>query len=347
MRRATRLTLICSLMLTLGAWRCAAQEELNPAGPTRYGRQTLAPGFAPDPLMVDALSGGDVDVKSLALGYNCLGYAASDPDYVVEIAAPLDRLTILIASQADTTLVVNLPNGSWSCNDDTNGVNPALVFFSAAAGAYQIWIGSYAAATHDDAVLYVSSAGPEALPTTATGPDPARAPLYGEVELAPGFQPAPFTRQLIAGGHSQVADFVAGEDCAGWVSEAPDLSVYVSEGILDLWFAIRSPADTTLLVNGADGGWHCSDDHTGTNPGIGFGFAGAGLYDVWIGSAEERNYAAAILTVTEYEPDNSLSLMIDTDCPGALPIDVQVGDAVVVTRPGGFPAMSRPRPLRR
>ena len=342
MLRATRHIAFILLILPLIARHSAAQGTLNPAGEPRYGQQTLVPGFIPDPITIDVVGGGNVDVKSLLLGYNCLGFAAPDPDFIVTIDERLERLTFLIASTADSTLVINLPNGSWSCNDDTNGMNPALVYFNAAPGAYQIWIGSYAKDTYDEAVLYLASAGPEALPTTATGPDPAREPLYGEVTLAPGFQPAPFATQIIGGGHSRVADFVDGDECRGWISEAPDFSVFVSEDMVDLWFAVRSPADMTLVVNAADGSWQCSDDHSGANPGFGFSYAISGLYDIWIGSAPERNYAASILTVTEYEPDASLAPKIDTRCPGTLATELQVGSRAVVTRPSGNPVFIAP-----
>ena len=136
-----------------------------------------------------------------------------------------DRITFLIASADDTTLIINLPNGSWSCNDDTNGLNPALVYHKATPGRYQIWMGSYAPETFDDATLYISEAGPETLPTTATGPDPARDSTYGEIILAPLFQPSPFAVQFLGGGRSRAADFIADPACQGYVSEAPDFSV--------------------------------------------------------------------------------------------------------------------------
>ena len=161
--------IVTVLVLLFSALSSAAQGTLNPDGEARYGRQELSPGFSPAPVTLAALSGGNIDVKSLRLGDNCLGFAAADPDFVLDISESFARLTFLIASASDTTLIVNMPNGGWTCNDDTNGLNPALVLHNAPAGAYQIWIGSYAAEAFDEAVLYVSEDGPESLPTTATG----------------------------------------------------------------------------------------------------------------------------------------------------------------------------------
>ncbi len=328
-------TLRRAIIIMLAVLHCAptvlAQAGLNPGGEARYGRQSLAPGFQPSPVTIDVVSGGDVAVKPLALGDNCLGYAAADPDVVVDLAPGFKRVTFLIASSEDTTLIINLPNGSWSCNDDTNGLNPALVYFDAAPGSYQIWIGSYAADTFDDAVLYLAETGPEALPTTATGPDPARDPLYGEISLARGFQPSPYAMQVLGGGRSNTAEHLADPACRGYVSEAPDYSVYLSEDMADLWFSVYSPAAMTILVNGADGRWHCSAGSSSRDPAISFDYALSGLYDVWVGSLEQGNYAASIFYLTEFEPGQSPSFTIDTSCPGSPPTDLQVGARALVT----------------
>ena len=293
-----------------------AQSSLNPDGAPRYGSHALAPGFAPSPFIHDALSGGDINVKSLGLGDNCLGYAARDPDFVIELTGDFPRISFLSASAQDTTLIVNTPNGSWSCNDDSNGLNPALVYHNALPGAYRIWIGSYAEEGFDESALYITEAGPETLPTTATGPDPARAPLYGQATLSPGFQPTPFTVQIIGGGRNQAADYIADETCRGFVSEAPDFSILVDGSFAEIWFAVYSPADMMLVARAADGGWHCSAGHQGANPGIGFNSPPAGQYKFWLGSADEGNYAAAILYALETEPDDSLEFSIDTSCDG-------------------------------
>lgn len=329
--RKTRFVAAFTVFLLLAALTVSASDGLHPVGEPRYGVHALAPGFTPAPATFDALSGGDIDVKSLNLGDNCLGYAASDPDFLIELTAEYSRITFLVASEADTTLIINLPNGSWACNDDTNGLNPALVFHSAPAGGYRVWIGSYAAETNDESVLYIAEAGPETLPTTAIGPDPERDPLYGETSLAPGFQPTPFTIQITGGGRNQVADHIEGDQCHGFVAEAPDFSIYLSDAFAEIWFAVFSPSDTTLLVNAADGSWHCNDDHRGWNPGIGFSLPLDGFYNVWVGSAEEGNYAAAILYVTVNEPKASADFDIDTSCDGLPETALQVGASAVVT----------------
>lgn len=309
----------------------AFAQDLNAAGAPRYGRHALAPGFSPAPFTQAALSGGDIEVKALNLGANCLGYAARDPDFALELSAPFDLVTFLIASDVDTTLIVNLPNGSWACNDDTNGLNPALVLHRAGAGIYRIWIGSYAAESYEEAVLYVAEAGPESLPTTATGPDPALEALYGEASLAPGFLPSPFAVQFIGGGRNRIAEFVSGAPCNGYVAEAPDFTVFIEEAIAPVWFGLYSPAQMALLINDADGNWHCSADNDGGGPVIAFDYARSGHYDIWAGGVMENNYAAGVFYVAEIAPSEGLSFTIDSNCPEQPPTDLKVGAMAAVS----------------
>lgn len=42
---------------------------------------------------------------------------------------------------ADTTLVINDPQGNWYCKDNTNGLHPEIAFSSSQAGQYDVWVG--------------------------------------------------------------------------------------------------------------------------------------------------------------------------------------------------------------
>jgi len=47
-------------------------------------------------------------------------------------------------SSSDTTLIINGPDGSWSCNDDGYGDGDAEVRFNRPQdGTYDIWIGTF------------------------------------------------------------------------------------------------------------------------------------------------------------------------------------------------------------
>lgn len=324
---------ICVLMLcALRAPSILAESELDASGEPAYGTQVFTPGFAPPQFSIDLVSGGANDVASMQLGDNCLGFAATDPDFVVELAADFDRVTILVDSKLDTTLIVNTPNGSWACNDDTNGLNPAVVLRDAAAGPYQIWIGSYEQDASGISTLWITEDVPEVLPTTSTGPDRMQLPTWGEYALSPGFDPANHAKQVMAGGRNLVTDFITAEGCEGYVAEAADFSFTLNEAFEEIWFSAHSPANITMLLNAADGEWHCRDDYLGTDPSIGFSGAAAGRYDIWIGSYEEDNFAASIVYSTESAPDDKIRFNINTNCPGLLPTDLQVGSWALVAR---------------
>ena len=338
MKRKHRKLFFASLVwLMLIGWQAAkadAQTGLNPAGAPRYGKQVLAPGFEPAPFRFTVVSGGEHDVSALNLGDNCLGFVMPDPDFAVHLEKGFGQITFLVDSAEDTTLIVNLPDGSWLCSDDANGLNPALEFRDAAGGSYRIWIGSYSKEVYSSGSLWISEGGRETLPTTATGPDPSREPLYGQADLEPGFFPSPRTVQLVGGGRNRIAEFVTTVDCRGYVAEAPDYSLYLLEDFDSLRVAVHSPANMTLLINAPDGSWRCNKDLIGADPSIGFYDAPPGLYDIWVGSHDEGNYAAGILYVTESETRESSGFVIDTGCPGMLSTELRVGAYAEVSRAG-------------
>ena len=117
----------------------AAQDwSLSPT----FGSTTLSAGFAPDPYTVSITAGGDIDAGS-SLGGACRGMIANAPDYRLHYNAGSLPLYIGARSNADTTIVVNAPDGSWYCNDDTNGLNPQVWWSNPQSGQYDIWIGTY------------------------------------------------------------------------------------------------------------------------------------------------------------------------------------------------------------
>jgi hypothetical protein len=107
----------------------AAQERIN-----------LSAGFMPDPVTRQIFSGGGRDASDISSG--CSGMIAETPDIVLNFDSSGGRLAIGARSSGDTSLVINGPDGRWFCNDDTNGLNPALVWGRAPSGQYDIWVGA-------------------------------------------------------------------------------------------------------------------------------------------------------------------------------------------------------------
>ncbi len=120
----------------------AQDASLDP----NFGSVDLRAGFTPDPMVVRITAGGTINVNDASsLGGQCVGMITDAPDYrIAYTAQPGVQLTIRIRSQADTTLVVNGPNGNWYCNDDIgSSTNPGVVYRTPQSGVYDVWVGTY------------------------------------------------------------------------------------------------------------------------------------------------------------------------------------------------------------
>jgi hypothetical protein len=141
-------------VLITAASSTAMAQDYN-ANPT-YGTLNLNTGFQPDPTYVSVQSGGSINAQTLSS--SCQGFIANAPDVRLNFHGGSLPLILSVNSAADTTLVVNAPDGSWYCDDDggVNGLNPALRFDSPQTGQYDVWIGTYGNASLQDATLSVS-----------------------------------------------------------------------------------------------------------------------------------------------------------------------------------------------
>ena len=273
----------------------AAAAQDWTAEPT-YGSVELSVGFTPDPYTAPITSGGTIDAFE-ALGPQCAGWIADAPDFDVYYEAGSLDLTIAAVSGADTTLVVNAPDGSWYCDDDGGeGLNPRLDFVNPQSGLYDVWIGSYDEGEYASALLSVSEVG---LVAGIEGPDWTLEPIFGEVVLDSGFTPDPFRAEVISGGEFDASGLgVAG--CVGNIAIAPDFDLYYEAGdVFDLTIAASSDSDTTLVINAPDGSWYCNDDFNGLDPMVEFVNPQSGLYNIWVGSFWDGEGDAAILSISE------------------------------------------------
>lgn len=269
------------------------------ANPT-YGTVALTSGFNPDPYNADVTAGGGIDPSSL--GQNCVGRVAGPPDYRLNWTAGNGSLPLIISatSESDTTLVINDAQGNWVCNDDGEGqgLNPVVRFDHPTSGQYDIWVGTFGEATAP-AVLHVSE-------LTAGGgqsgsADPSLDPTYGAVSLHSGFHPDPYTHAITAGG--DIGASSVNQQCSGYIARAPDFRVNwtAGSGSLPLIFSVASSADTTLVINDAQGNWLCDDDGgvNGMNPAITIQHPPSGQYDIWVGSYAQGQNPPSTLNVSE------------------------------------------------
>jgi hypothetical protein len=132
----------------------AAAQDFN-ADPN-FGTVNLRTGFTPDPQVVAIRSGGEINAQTVSSA--CAGFISSAPDVRVNFTAGSLPLILSVAASADTTLVVNGPDGRWYCDDDggVNGNNPMVRFNAPQSGRYEIWIGTYGNASLQPGQLNIS-----------------------------------------------------------------------------------------------------------------------------------------------------------------------------------------------
>jgi len=132
---------------------------------------TLNPTYGATNLVADASkpyfgalnleSGGNVDASGLGSG--CVGFVANAPDYRLNYTPGTSPLIFSVASNYDTTLVINGPDGRWYCDDDSgDGSNPLIRFSTPGAGQYDVWVGTYGEARLRPAQLQVAETVSEA-----------------------------------------------------------------------------------------------------------------------------------------------------------------------------------------
>ena len=142
-------------LLALAAVPALAQD---PGAEPLYGDVRLEEGFPNDPYDIEVTAGGTEEVSERGCNY---GFVAEAPDVdLYYTTSGSSTLYIYAVSSEDTTILVNLPDGSWACDDDSYGDgDPILVIPGADAGLYDIWVGTYG----DDlveATLFISEIDP-------------------------------------------------------------------------------------------------------------------------------------------------------------------------------------------
>jgi len=105
-----------------------------------YGGVKLKAGFEPDPYKKNLDAGGEINTDKGGLK----AWVAKAPDFQLFYESGNFALTIYAESKADTTLLINTPDGKWVANDDGpgTGLNPLIKFANPKSGRYDIWVGT-------------------------------------------------------------------------------------------------------------------------------------------------------------------------------------------------------------
>lgn len=290
---------VATTALSLGIVASASAQNSSLA-PT-FGDITQSQGFGSTSITIQA--GGSIDANTFA--GSCNGYIADAPDYAINYNGQLGLL-IEAASNDDTTIIVEMPDGAIFCNDDFSGLNPGVELVGNEPGRYAIWVGTYnsiTSNTYPDADIFISEISgptptPTPTPTPGAGLDPFAAPAFGTITVAGGSGAQGFDLQ--AGG--EVDAFAFDNRCSGYVASAPDYVVdYQGRSGVPLDFSVSSDDDTTLVVIDPNGNVFCNDDFGGSlNPALTVSNPVGGQYAVWVGtfSSAGNSFPDALLTVS-------------------------------------------------
>lgn len=130
---AASVSLSGCLFVTRGAMNTGATSE----GATPTQTVALAAG---SPATLSGTAGGPVNGRSMHDG--CVGFASTQPTAVLRVSEAMASAQIDVQSSSDTTLIVAHPDGTFSCNDDTDGRNPRVTH-ALAAGEHRVWVGTF------------------------------------------------------------------------------------------------------------------------------------------------------------------------------------------------------------
>ncbi|MCC6735748.1 MAG: hypothetical protein IT534_06425 [Bauldia sp.] len=303
------------------------------------GMTDLTAGFAPDPFVAEVAAGGEIEAYAAVTGTYCFGFVTEAPTYLLNYTAGAFPLTVRATSERDTTLVIQGPDGTFTCDDDTNELNPEVSFPVPATGAYAIWVGTYAGdGTQAPATLEITELG--ATGDEVTLLDWALDPVSGTGTLAAGFTPDPFAVEVAAGGDVLAMTGTGDDNCWGYVTVGPTYRLNYSGGG-PLGFLAQSETDTVLVISDPDGNWVCADDEGGDyNPAVFFEDAPAGQYDIWVGTFSQ-NTVPATLTITATSPVAALEPIPSVPPPASVPPIPTVPpapDVAIAIDPTGVPA---------
>lgn len=129
------------LFTTLGApvW---SDAELEHSAAPASGYLSVGPNTARS-LRTAVTMTSDGEDAGLFHG-DCRGYIdPSQPSVTVTVEPGLEQVTIYSVSEADGVMLVRTPSGRILCNDDYQGLNPALELMAPEPGDYAVFVGTY------------------------------------------------------------------------------------------------------------------------------------------------------------------------------------------------------------
>jgi hypothetical protein len=286
----------------------------------------LEAGFALDPFFVSVNGGGETAASTFS--EECTGYINADPTISVDWEGESDFLEAFFYSDHDPVMVIQMPDGEYLCNDDSNALllDPVIEMTTPEKGTYHIWVGSFSPDQLIPGILVLTTRPEinvgtfslggliqrESIPEDLVEIDEVQtrrehlADALAElevdiVELKAGLEK--IVTELTGDGEHAAFDIpLDGVICNGYISEEPDY-VFDWEGEAEaLRVFYEADGDATLLVVTPDGSVVCNDDHASgenLNPLVSIPTPAEGQYSVFVGHINPDEAVSGNLTVTE------------------------------------------------
>lgn len=143
--------------------------KFQPDAPPRTAEITLAEGFAPDPMVIELLAGGQVDhnraseFPTVSFEIGVWGFTHAEPDVRINWQGSGYLRIFFVADHGENTLLhINAPNLIDNLNDgrEYDGViyeDPLLEFNTTFNGSYNIWVNSFSPSVLVPGKLYITT----------------------------------------------------------------------------------------------------------------------------------------------------------------------------------------------
>jgi hypothetical protein len=318
--------------------------------PQAYVTLDLEAGFALDPFFVSVNGGGETDASTLS--EECVGFIADNPVLEVDWEGEVDAARIFFHSDHDSSIVVQLPDGSYVCNGNASLalLDGSVLLKDPEKGAYSVWVGNQSGDGLIPGVLVITTrpgvtAGNFDLDTLISRP-PLPEQLSTVLDTLPD---AAAIRAVLAAALADDADAIPLENgtdltatadvtgtlpgfmwpvsplspnplCTGLTNSESELDFTVAEGTSLVRVFFEGDGDASLLVFTPDGDALCtddSDDGANLNPLLELVDPAPGNYAVVIGRVSPDEEITGDITVTT-DPE-ATPAMLEAPEPDATP----------------------------
>jgi len=152
--------LLCLLCVgfSIGGVACGGAPPVDTTRPAKGGTLEFRSAFSPDPMRVSGSARGTSDASTLGETDTgpCAGWVSENPDYYFHLFDRFDYLRVEVASDSDTSLVIEGPDGRFCSDDRQQGdQNPKVDGFFR-EGDYAVRVGTKAEGQTAEFQLFVS-----------------------------------------------------------------------------------------------------------------------------------------------------------------------------------------------